>query len=101
LLGADSDIGNGGTEGGTESVSSEIDHSGRAVATHASAGSHTHDAHTSITVTPIALATNVLNGPLTHSIDGAHAHDAHAVTQPMTHAVKKFHRSYLLKKVVP
>ena len=100
LLGADSDIGNAGTEGGAESLASEAGHSGTAVATHSTAGGHTHDAHTVITANQVALATGVLNGPLTHANQGGHTHDAHSVTQPDTHAIKKFHRSYLLKKVV-
>jgi len=121
LLGADPDAGDVDTEGGTESLSSEIVHLGTAVgnhvvtqpnahADHVSAGAHTHNAHTTGVLANINVSA-VLTGPVTHSSDGGHTHDAHSlhsgtavdahvVTQPGIHAIKKFHRSYLLKKVV-
>lgn len=121
LLGADSDIGNAGTEGGSESLASEIVHSGSAVANHTItqpadhldhllAGAHRHDVHTSVLALG-AILSGVLTGPVQHSSDGDHSHNAHSahagtavddhsVTQPAIHEIKKFHRSYLLKKMI-
>lgn len=43
---------------------------------HSTAGAHTHDAHTTTTVT--VGITTVLDGPITHSSVGGHTHDTHS-----------------------
>lgn len=82
-----------GTEGGSESITAEGAHTGAALA---SAGAHQHDAHTTILVIG-ALAGTALSGPVNHASDGSHIH---AFTEPATHAIKNWHKAFILKKVV-
>lgn len=96
LVGAtvDADL---GTVGGSESLTTEGGHAVTQPNAHASAGAHTHDAHTTAQAIGAVLSP-VLTGPVTHASDGAHAHDAHSGTAVAIHATKKFRRSYVLKK---
>ncbi len=88
-----------GTEGGAESLTAEGAHAGASIANHATDGAHTHDPHTTL-LTIGALVGTVLNGPGTHASQGGHVHDPHVFTEPATHAVKRWHKSYVLKKVL-
>jgi microcystin-dependent protein len=78
-------IATSGTAPGTAVGALAKSHSGTAVATHASGGSHAHDAHTSSGINTTGGGTTLLTGPASHSADGGHTHDAHAVTQPSDH----------------
>lgn len=68
--------------GGTPSA-----HAGTAVNAHSATAVDAHSAHAGAAVDA-------------HSAHAGAAVDAHGVTQPNTHAIKKFHRSYVLKKTV-
>lgn len=50
-------------------------------ATHASAGAHTHNAHTQGRKGGTTNPQDIFNAPTTHSSDGAHTHDAHSPAQ--------------------